>query len=79
MLVEISEKTLERAKALDKRGREDMTPEEWAEFRMDGLGVCNSLIFDIQCAELRAEINNGPEIIPGTMDALNKITISNEG
>ena len=77
MLVEISDKTLQKAKAFDVQGRLDMTVEEWAAFKMEGLSICNNLIFDIGMQEARNDLKS-PEIFPGTMDALNSITIGNK-
>ena len=79
MLVEISDKTLERlTKWTELEKACDVTSiEQWNDVKMKAMFACTSLSHDIGLQQINNEIS-APEIIPGTTDALNAITISNK-
>ena len=48
MLVEISETTLAAIEKFDTQGRTDMSVDQWAEFKMSAVSICNNLHFDVE-------------------------------
>ena len=79
MLVEISDKTLDRlTKWAELEKACDVTSiEQWNDVKMKAMFTCTSLSHDIGLQQISSEIS-APEIIPGTIDALNSITIGNK-
>ena len=67
MLVEISETTLAAIEKFDTQGRTDMSVDQWAEFKMSAVSICNNLHFDVEMTKVRNESHNGPVEVLNTI------------